>query len=589
MKRLLPLALILAACGEPEVHVRFDVPAAYRPFVDDTSLAIYLPPAGAPFTCDDLAFAQIDDDLVRASRVASIAERELEIAPLADIDRVAPKVFVAEGVDALGQRLVVGCAEVGEIGSDTEVAIRGRPVTRTTTIASSIQQTLGDALTAPVVVTIVDFLGQPLPGADVRWQVVGASGEGPIGRGTSDGEGRVSIDAQLPTRAGPFVLDVRVRWAEGDAAAIPGFVVPPPTIDAIEGRVFDVRAGRIGPNGEPGFVALKDGDLPRTRRVVFVYQVPGGALQMRTSQAINGTVAALGLLSPTTGRDRPVVITESEWYEFTTDGAPLFSTAYEPPPGALGAAPLAIHEAGPCTDDADGPYVIVSYDAPNAAIFDATGMQRGEFGGRLDTISAGCVSDEKGGLVRMLVLNQQNIGLVVAAELTPQQYALREWYAIASGMSFAPSINGSERLLLGTQLSVNDFVVSRLKIERTGPGAFELVMAGLDSPPAPPVRNRGGEVDGDGTLDVISLFTRPRVDAFEPPRYAVWGVLGREARGRRVAGDFDLPMPELVDPELLLVDIDQDGADDIVIVERSASGVLVGDARVEIYSMGTKD
>ncbi len=585
MRRALPIVLLLAACGDPEISVRFDVPPAYRAHVADTSLAIYVPPAGAPFTCEDLAFSQIDDELIRASRVASIAERELEITPLADIDRVAPKVFVAEGVDANGDRVVVGCAEAGEIEEDTELEIRGRPVSRTATIASSIQQTLGESLTAPVVVTIVDFLGQPLPGADVRWQVVGASGEGPIGRSTSDGEGRVSIDVQLPTRAGPFVLDVRVRWAEDDEVPIPGFVVPAPEVHSIEGRVIDVRGGRIGPNAEPGFVALTSGGLPGTRRVVFVWRAANGDLQMRYSQSVNGFDAVIGLLSNSTGRERPVVVTESEWYEFTPDGAPLFSTVYEPPAGAVGAAPFSIHPAGPCVDDAMGPFVIVSYDAPDAAIYDATGLRVASFGGRIDTVSAGCVSDDRGGLVRMLVLNQPNLGLVVAAELEPNMFALREWYAISSGMSFSPRINGSDALLLGTQLSVNDFVVSRLKVARTEDG-FELVMAGLDSPPAPPVRNRGGEIDGDEALDVVSLFTRPRVDTFEASRYAVWSVLGRETRGRRVAGDFDLPVPELVDPELLLVDIDQDGADDIIVVERTASAILPQDARVEIYPMG---
>lgn len=585
MKRAGLVLLLLAACGDPRIHVHFEVPPQYRDHIDDTSLAIYLPPAGAPFSCDDLAFSQVDSELIRASRVASIAERELEVAPLADIDRVAPKVFVAEGVDALGTRLVVGCAEAGEIDDDTELEIVGRPVSRTATIASSIQQTLGVSASVPVVVTIVDFLGAPLPGADVRWQVIGASGEGPIGRGASDGEGRVSIDALLPTRAGPFVLDVRVRWAEDDEAPIPGFVVPAPEVSMVEGRVIDVRSGRIGPNAEPGFVALTTGALPGSRRVVFAWQPPGGALQLRYSQSINGFDSVLGLLSSTTGRERPVVVTESDWYEFAPDGTPQRSPIYEAPVGAAGAAPQSIHPAGPCVDDGMGPYVIISYDAPDAAIYDATGLRRASFGGRIDTVSAGCVSDDRGGLVRMLVINQPNLGLVVAAELTPNMFALREWYAIASGMSFSPRIDGSDALLLGTQLSVNDFVVSRLKVART-PDGFELVMAGLDSPPAPPVRNRGGEIDGDKKLDVVSLFTRPRTDALQPARYAVWSALGRETRGRRVAGDFDLPVPELVDPELMLVDIDQDGADDIVIVERTASALLPQDARLEIYPMG---
>lgn len=578
------LALI-TACGEPDLGVRFVVPPAYREFVASTSLSIYVPPIAAPFSCDDLAFAEVDADLVRASLVAEIVEREGDTAPLADIDRIAPKLFVAEGFDATGARVIVGCSEVGTIEDDIDVEIRGRPTTRTGTIATSIQQRLGVPLATPVVVNVTDFLGQRLPGADVRWQVIGSSGPGAVGRGTSDGEGRVSIDAALPPRAGPFVLDVRVRWAEIGTAPIPGFVVPSAQTVTFQDRVYDARSGRVGPNGEPGFVVLTVGDLAGTRRVVRVYQAPGtGELLRRVSQSITASDAVLGLLTPVSGRERPVVITRTAWFEVGPNGEMMASPVYAPPPGAVGARPLGVYPAGPCPIDPAGPTVIVNYDADDAAIYTSDGQRGASFNGRVDTVAAGCVSDDDGGEVRMLVVNQPNFGLFVAAQLAPNQFTLREWYALGNGMSFAQL--GGAAVLLGTQLSVNDFVVSRLTVARTGPDDFELVMGGLDSPPAPPVANQGGELDGDGKLDVVSLFTRPRVSQLEAPRYALWSVLGREHRGRRVAGDFDLPVPELTDPALLLVDIDTDGADDIIVIERSASAIIPREARVEIYSMG---
>lgn len=586
MKRSALLVLLaLTACGEPSITVRFVVPAAYRANVDGTALSIYEPPQAAPFSCDDVAFNEVGDEILRASRVATIDEQEGEITPLSDIDRLAPKVLVAEGF-ATGERVVVGCVEVGEIADDETIEIQAQPTTRTGTVAESIQAPLNATLADPVTITVTDFRGERLGGADVRWQVIGPGGPSDIGRATSDGDGRVSIAPDLPGIAGPFVLEVRVRWAEQAPEPIPGFVVPNAEVMELSGRIFDVRSGHVGPNGEPGFVALAGTDILGSRRLIFVYRASsGGELLTRVGQSVPAVSAALGLLDvPGEDRDRAIMVTDDAWYEYTTDGQPLRSDAYEPPPRARGAAPLSIHPAGGCPVPSTGPSVVISYDAEDAGIYEQNGLLTIAFNQRIEALAGGCVTDEKGTPTRMLVLNQRDIGLVVAAELTPAQFAVREWFAVPSGMSFA-RVDARTSVLLGTQLVVNDFVVSRLTIQRTMADQFDLVMQGLDSPPAPPTRNRGGKIDDDELLDVVSLFTRPRFVG-EPARYALWAALGVEHRGRRIAGDFDLPQPELIAPEMMLLDLDQNAKDDVVIVERSAFDLLATTARVEIYSMG---
>jgi hypothetical protein len=328
------------------------------------------------------------------------------------------------------------------------------------------------------------------------------------------------------------------------------------------------------------------GDLLGGRRLIFVYRATaGGELLTRVGQTVPALTGALGLLDvPGEGRDRAILVTESDWYEYTVDGLPLRSDAYAPPPGAAGAFPTSVHPAGPCPVPASGPSVLISYNADTAGIYEQNGLRIDTFGQRLDTLAAGCLSDEKGSLVRMLVLNQPNVGVVVAAQLVPETFAVREWFAVPGGMSFA-RVDDRQSVLIGTQLVVNDFVVSRLTIERTGNGQFDLVMQGLDAPPAPPVRNRGGHIDPDGKLDVVSLFSRRRfVD--DPEQFALYAALGVEHRGRRISGDFDLPVPDLAFPEMMLIDLDMNDFDDVVIVERNAFDPDTPDSRVEIYSMG---
>ena len=214
------------------------------------------------------------------------------------------------------------------------------------------------------------------------------------------------------------------------------------------------------------------------------------------------------------------------------------------------------------------------------------GTRRTGFAGGIDVLASGCVADQTGTEFRTLVIDDLiNGGLQIAAELQPSMFAGLQWFAVAFGMSFAEPLGDSPGLLLGTQLLVNDFVVARLGLDRLDNDRFELSELGLDAPPSVPQANRGGDLDGDRNLDVVSLFGRPSAVG-QPVQFAVWAALHANVDGRRLAGEFDVGQPTSRAPELFVLDLDLDGIDDVVTAEMNGEDAGATSSAIEIYSMG---
>ncbi len=583
MIRRAALVLLLAAgCGDPKLDVTFQITDPYRDEINSATLRVYQPLPAAPFDCDQLAFGQVDPEVLRLSLVSEISLITTSEAPL-EVDRTAAKLFWADALDGAQRRVVTGCAEQGEIERDTEVVIQGEPtklVTVTTHPSLSIQS--GAELTDPIVLKVTDLDKRDLGGVEVRWEIDGAGGSGSRGVATSSASGNAAILPELPTRPGPFVLDVAIRWAEQDPEPVTGFVQPEVQIGYLPGPVDDYRAGPIGPNGEPGFAALIEGLQFDTYKVAYVYRNPEGATQMRISQNIVTTAPRLGLIeAPRKGeRARAIVLGLEDWKEIDIDGNVVARAGYAPPTGF---APVEIAMSGPC-EPGSPPQIFVNYESNIVGIFDDQGLGN-IFTADFDLIASGCVTDEVAGLVRVLIVEDQAGANLFVTNLMGDTLIGQAWLAVPEGIGFAPAIGASnERLLLGTQLSVNDVVISRY-IVRIDQQTLSLVERGLDSPTGIPLYTNGGDIDGDQLLDVVSLVDQ-RADILDLPRYALWAALGRERESQRITGDFQIPGGELLrDPEMLLVDFDRDGTDDVIIGERTP-GLAVSQTRFEVFSMG---
>lgn len=582
---LLSLFLLTAGCGAPRLDLVFSVPDVYGDAVQKVVLQTYQPRGASAFGCEELAFGQVEQGVLRGSLVDEVVLTDEGVYPLADIDRVGTKVLLIEGFDANDEAVVRGCTELGTITQDEAVTVLGEPVAKVKLIdAPSLSRVIGSAIDAPIALGVVDVKGRPLATLQIFWEVVGVQGVASMGQAVTDGQGEVSIRPALPARPGPFLLAVRARWVEPGPPLATGFMSPPVEAATLPGRVVEYRFGQVGPAGEPGLVALLNSGIGNDVQVGFLYRSAGRLVQA-ISPSIPNDGAHLGLFEFRETPDRAVVVSRSSWIEVAPDGI-LTPRDYTPPVAATGALPQVVLPTGPCFATPDTPWLLVTYAANAVGFYDVGANFVGGFGQRLDVLSSGCVDDQDGVAIRTLVIDGgAQVGLAVAAEVSPDMYVTRSWVAVGSGTAFSSPVGDSGHLLLGTQLNVNDFVVSRARWQRAGE-SVELSMQGLDSPPEIPIVNQAGDIDGDQTLDVLSLFRAPSVNG-SPARWAIWGVLGKTHRDVRMSGTFDLGDARRANPTLKVMDFDGDGVDDLVLAERSDPTIAMQtQTRIEIYSMG---
>ena len=100
---------------------------------------------------------------------------------------------------------------------------------------------------------------------------------------------------------------------------------------------------------------------------------------------------------------------------------------------------------------------------------------------------------------RLLILEDPQQNLVVA-RLVNEGFIGQYWLAVPNGIAFAPAIGSNEKLLLGTQLAMNDVVISRYAV-RTEQETLRLVERDVDRTNGIPLFTAAGDIDGDTMLD----------------------------------------------------------------------------------------
>lgn len=587
---LIGLSLAGVACGAPELTIDFRLPEPYRDVVGRVELQIFTPSAAAPFTCEDLAFQRVDPAVVALSRVKDLSSSGLE-APFSELDRRARKIFVADGEREDGRRLVTGCAELGEVRGAESLEIRGEPVPMIDPGPPALLSgTLGTLPTPRIILQVSDALGAPLPGVPAEYVVDGAGGPGAFGSQNADDSGRISITPNLPDRPGPFVLDVRVRWAKSGPIWLPGFLLRPAEVVALPGRTLDFRSGRVGPMAEPGFVALSSDGRGSSRALLVFEDGRSSTRKILSTPPVAGS-PLLGLIEDSAGgRDRAILVSRDAWSEVTPEAELLARPTYSRP--AQSGAPRRVLARGGCRPEEKntrGAFVeleggMVGEYSDEGALVDAFSLSDDPTFS-VELLASGCISNQDGSLERTLAVGVgSGIGVYLAIFGGPDDFLLAPWFALPSAIAFAPRAEGRPGWVFGTQLDVNDIVVSRATIERRADDAAVRIQ-GLDPVPAVPISIAAGDIDGDGQVDVLSLVRQS--DEAGLDHLILSGTLGREHARRRVTGDVDLgPLAptRIRAPTLLVVDLDRDGVDDVLIAETSpsASGT---ESRLELLRM----
>jgi hypothetical protein len=573
-------ALTLSACADPQLTLDFVIQKPYRDAVYSVDLQLLAPPLASPYSCDDIAFGRVDMNALTLTKVGEIQSSTLQ-TPFNGVNRTAHKIFVADGFDMNKKKLVSGCLEVGEVKSNAELQIMAEPIAHVTVPSGPLKD--------PVSIPVMDLLAMPLAGVKAVWSVDGAGGAGSNGEATSDGSGTVTLNPDLPTRAGPFVLDVRVRWADGPPVLLKGFVRPTPFTRDLGTRALAYVSGAFGSSMKKGVAVLFQN---ATADSIGFLSLSGGQVNVTLSSPIS-TSAVLGMIDGGGQKpDRVIAVGAASWDEATpsTDGTMVTLTKPPSPytPAAGTTLPARILTDGACGDN--DRRVLIQYAEDIFAVYhlDAS-TDGGPFRLNMptdppvDIVATGCMSTQDGSFLRTWAVSlSSSFGIELLSPGPPALGVI--WLAPPDGIVFSRPIgNGGRSLVFGTQISVNDFVVTRASFVHEN-DMLKLVVEGTDTISDIPSHTAAGDIDNDGVVDAVSLFQRTSTVTTDM-KDAMWAVLGRVHGTQRISGDVDLDMPPLRNPTVLLADMDGDGSDDIVIGEITDQP---GDtaARVFVYPMG---
>lgn len=594
------IALAASACADPTVSVTFDVPARYAPLVATVRLRVLDPAGSAPIDCAAVAYGDVSDDALDAATKLEVSvARPTEDQPLSGIARAGRKLFVAEGLDTARERVVAACAERGDVDDDLDVILAAEPAAE---VATSV--VAGDDGQPPSLVTATaeDALGAPLGGHPLRWTTVGPAGARVDVAVATGADGAASREPTPTSLAGPALLDVATRWMRREPDAVRYFQTPR------FAESWALETGKVDPRllhvfrdplragagfALPALVSDCGCAFPTTPPACVC---PSLAVVRRGFDAappspvvdyvaLPPDARALGRWSAS-GTDHVIVRGTERWYELAIAAS-----------GAPSLTPIAFHAAETPHDAADVPTnvvdvaacagagparVLVAFAASAPIAFapdDGWAPVASAFAGQSglsDVAASGCATGGDGELHRAVayrVDDASGAGLRLVADLEGALPSERLGGGAFGSLGFSDRSGLERPLLLGT-LDADGFAIERHHLAKSPGGRLELVRVDRDRTALPPMSPAAGDLDGDGSLDVVALLLAEQVDV-GAYRQAVFAALGATYRGRRLAAT--VPAGDLANATLRIADFDGDGFDDVLIVaDGSVSVVLMG-------------
>ncbi len=535
------LCALLASCGDPLVRIDIDQGAFEGAPI---TLRLITPAPTDPTTCDDIAF----DAGALASAIA-LTERQVllgeEPLSIEDLDRQSARLLLAEVSASDGQQAGIGCAELSRgIDSDETIALRLEPVSAGTVVSGApIEAELDGAPGEPIVVSVTDRSGAPLPDVEVRWSVAGTDGAATSGVGRSGPDGQAELSLSLPRAVGPIAVAIRPRFAFTNPSPISGFVGIAPRPHAIEPGPLTL--GRFGPSGELRLVRARGADLVRCSEESFDRCVPLASLSFSPGrlQALEETEED--------GADGLLAIGANAWSIVHPSGA--IDARPTPPPAQVGN----VFAAGPC----GGTEILLTQDDTGITEFPRQAPPTGDpFGPGIILLASGCVSTSSGEPARTYAVFQvdQRVPILTGDRTAP-------WLGPPTAFAFAFDKGSRQRALMGVQLELSQPVVTR----SIWGGGGELTAVAVDPLPSPPQSLRSGDFDGDGVLDLAAILVPPSSSNGRCGcDCALWISLGGGLAGAR-------SLSSICDPTLVSGDLDGDGRDEVILLDSGPNATVL--------------
>jgi len=562
-----------AGCSDARVSLETEIPEPYGTAVAELSLRVLLPPMANPFDCDQVALDVVDTatlDLSTIQRVVTQAQGGLTLAP---VPRTGRKLFLLEAFDASGLPIVAGCAEVGEVDGDLSLRIEGEPVPVIDTEDHVFDQPLPTALA----IRLTDQFGRPMTSFFVEWEVAGPAGESRPGTVMTDTDGRATITPEAPFLAGPRALDIRARWLRDRAPSLAGFVQPEPLyqLSVPEGdgeRITELtrtiaQVGRLGPAGEPGIAFLSQ-QLGNDTRSLRVSYFDGGQIVERT-RVVDSRIRAIGVLPLDGTRDQVVAALPGEWLRFSIVGAAL-SLSTQAAPGL----PLLyrIFSLENCKGENGSLLIAQGFTTTTLVLDDGIRQQDHPLDGltiERILLHSGCAGSPGGSIHRVLVATADGDKATLIADV--DGFRTTTIAANAGSIGFAPGLGTEQPVLLAERTDGTGTSLGRYLVDPNGLDRLDTELVTEDPLLFFPLSAAGGDLDGDGEVDVAALNFAGLSAGLLGFRF--FASLGTMHRGERLSGSG--PPARAANPQLYVVDMNADGRDDVVIATPTSITVVL--------------
>lgn len=594
---VLAVAACVAACDAFSLEVRVTHPAEAE--VASTVVSVY---ESNTTTCKAIELGDLSTAELQAILVG---EQALGAGPLGDVSRLARKLVVARGFDAMGRFLTAGCTEKEEIAGHDVVAVD-------TDFAATLSIGAVDPGDVGIPITLTDAEGRSLGGHAVTWRVYGPDGAAAGSSGAAlapaeDGgwelaaptctadSGFVQLHPVPPSAVGGYAIAIRPRWPSQPNTLLTSFTRIDPTLEDVIAKPGVAHACALRVAGQarqlvclqlaaPGGAAIareygvsvQDGnarlqavaDLPVVQEAVALFSVERGPT-VRDVYAIDDQARLYGLDSPSVapvpGSHLPA-------------GASRITDAVLLPACDGGQAARLVLVANVGTERR-----LFAMPAMGGAAADYHGVRTSDLALQLAVRSAGCVAELQPGSgdaprlrqatvielsQRVMQSERSTLSVVFECDLEPTR-CRASLPVVGGGAGLSPPPRATpgpgsggppeEPRITGMFVDASGVVMSSWVLLPTPKGEFLLVERGRVPSASIPNLVVSGHFDGDGRTDMfwdlpLTLQQRSTLQV----------TYGRTIDGQRLSA-LSGSEPILVD-ELLAADVTGDGMDDVVLL-----------------------